>query len=78
MGSTGGPVSVYLLLVNKIFINRKMIEMGLARADRTCSHRHYTKFLKAERKFSGEDYANVKSSAGIIGEVEPVRSAIFR
>lgn len=43
------PVPVYIYLTNRLFINRKMIEMGLARASRTQRHRYYQRFLEAER-----------------------------
>ncbi len=46
--SAGAPVPAYLYLTNKLFINRKMIEMGLADADRQTYHRYRDKFLKAE------------------------------
>jgi modification methylase len=39
---------VYLRLTNKLFVNRKMIEMGLALADRSCVHKFRTKFIEAE------------------------------
>jgi len=42
------PLPVYLQLANKLFINRKMIETGLAVADRGCRHRLRDKFLAAE------------------------------
>ena len=38
----------YIYLPNKLFINRKMIEMGLARADREASHKYRAKFISAE------------------------------
>lgn len=40
----------YLYLTNKLFINRKMIEMGIADADRSYWHRYRNKFLEAEVK----------------------------
>ncbi len=46
--SPGAPIPAYLYLTNKLFVNRKMIEMGLADADRTVWHRYRDKFLKAE------------------------------
>ncbi|MCS7312765.1 MAG: site-specific DNA-methyltransferase [Acidobacteria bacterium] len=49
----GAPVPTYLYLTNRIFVNRKMIEMGLANADRTVGHRYREKFLEAEAKRSG-------------------------
>jgi DNA modification methylase len=53
---TGEPVPAYLYLSNRLFINRKMIEMGLARADRHCPHRYRQRFIKAEEQF----YARAK------------------
>ncbi len=50
----GAPVPAYLYLTNKLFVNRKMIEMGLADADRTVWHRYRDKFLEAEAKRNGE------------------------
>ena len=47
------PRQVYLLLSNKLFINRRMIEAGLARADRSRAHRHLARFVKAEEKATG-------------------------
>ncbi len=46
-------ISAYLYLSNKLFINRKMIEMGLAIADRNIEHKYKTKFIKAESKQHG-------------------------
>jgi DNA modification methylase len=43
-------VPVYLVLSNGLFINRKMIEMGLAKSEPTCRHRHSAKFVKAQEK----------------------------
>lgn len=51
--ANGAPVPAYLYLTNRLFVNRKMIEMGLADADRTCQHRYRAKFLEAEVKRSG-------------------------
>ena len=42
------PLPVYLQLANKLFVNRKMIEAGLATADRTTPHRLLKKFILAE------------------------------
>lgn len=50
--ASGAPIPVYLYLANKLFINRKMIEMGLADADRTVWHRYQDKFLEAEAKLA--------------------------
>jgi endonuclease YncB( thermonuclease family) len=44
---------VYLYLTNRLFVNRKMIEMGLAIADRNCSHRYRERFIAAEEKQNG-------------------------
>jgi DNA modification methylase/endonuclease YncB( thermonuclease family) len=43
-------IPAYLFLRNHLFVNRKMIEMGLADADRTIWHRYLKKFLQAEAK----------------------------
>jgi hypothetical protein len=43
---------VYLYLANKLFINRKMLEMGLASADRCRPHRLRERFLRAEAEAS--------------------------
>lgn len=45
-----GSIPAYLYLTNKIFINRKMIEMGLSDADRNSKHRYREKFIQAEEK----------------------------
>ena len=42
------PLPVYLQLTNKLFVNRKMIETGLAVADRDTPHRLMAKFVAAE------------------------------
>ena len=44
-----GVVLAYVYLTNKLFVNRKMIEMGLANADRSQPHRLRNRFLEAER-----------------------------
>ncbi len=44
-----GVVPVYVYLTNRLFVNRRMIEMGLARADRSVSHRWLERFVLAER-----------------------------
>jgi DNA modification methylase/endonuclease YncB( thermonuclease family) len=46
------PLPAYVYLTNRLFINRKMIEMGLAQADYTMPHRYLEKFLRcaAERR----------------------------
>lgn len=51
----GAPVPAYVYLTNRLFINRKMIEMGMARASRSQKHRYYQRFLAAE---SGVGKAN--------------------
>ncbi len=50
----GAPVPAYLYLANRLFVNRRMIEMGLADADRTVKHRYFEKFLEAEAKRVGK------------------------
>jgi len=47
------PVPAYLYLTNRLFVNRKMIEMGLANADRTVWHRYRERFLQAEAERNG-------------------------
>jgi len=47
------PVPAYLYLTNKLFVNRKMIAMGLADADRSVRHRYRDKFLETEAKRNG-------------------------
>ncbi|MGC8947578.1 MAG: DNA methyltransferase [Anaerolineae bacterium] len=49
----GAPVPAYLYLTNQLFVNRKMIEMGLADADRLAWHRYRDKFLEAEARRHG-------------------------
>lgn len=46
----GDIVSAYLYLTNRLFINRKMIEMGIADTDSTADHPLREKFLKAEAR----------------------------
>jgi DNA modification methylase len=46
--SLEGPLLAYVYLPNKLFVNRKMIEMGLATADRETFHKYREKFIKAE------------------------------
>lgn len=48
------PMPAYLYLTNRLFVNRKMIEMGIADADRTVWHRYREKFLQAEARRGGE------------------------
>lgn len=45
----GMPLPAYVYLTNRLFINRKMIEMGLARASRGQKHKFYQRFLEAEQ-----------------------------
>jgi DNA modification methylase len=47
-----GAVAAYLYLTNGLFVNRKMIEMGIADADPTVPHPLREKFLRAEVKRS--------------------------
>jgi len=47
------PLPAYVQLANKLFINRKMIEMGLAVADNNCRHRLQDKFLAAAKSAPG-------------------------
>jgi modification methylase len=49
----GEPTPAYVYLKNKIFINRKMIEMGFAIADRRSPHKMHGKFLLSEQKARG-------------------------
>jgi endonuclease YncB( thermonuclease family) len=49
-----GTVAAYLYLTNRLFVNRKMIEMGIADADPTTQHPLRGKFLKAEAKRDGK------------------------
>ncbi|MCS7001029.1 MAG: DNA methyltransferase [Candidatus Kapabacteria bacterium] len=44
------PLPAYVYLTNRLFINRKMIEMGIARASRHLQHRYYKRFIEAERE----------------------------
>ena len=46
---SGHPLSAYVYLSNRLFINRKMIEMGLARADTRKPHRFLQRFVECER-----------------------------
>ena len=47
------PLTAYVYLTNRLFINRKMIEMGLARAERERPHRYQHRFVQCEAKRSG-------------------------
>jgi endonuclease YncB( thermonuclease family) len=49
-----GTVAAYLYLTNRLFVNCKMIEMGIADADPTTQHPLREKFLKAEAKRDGK------------------------
>jgi DNA modification methylase/endonuclease YncB( thermonuclease family) len=44
----GIPQSAYLYLKNKIFINKKMIEMGIAIAERNIEYKFKSKFISSE------------------------------
>jgi DNA modification methylase/endonuclease YncB( thermonuclease family) len=44
------PPAAYVYLTNRLFINRKMIEMGLARAERGRPHRYQRRFMQCEAK----------------------------
>ncbi len=46
--SVENVLPAYVYLPNKLFINRKMIQMGLAKADRAASHKYKSKFISAE------------------------------
>ncbi|GIV05955.1 MAG: methyltransferase [Fimbriimonadales bacterium] len=48
--SEGAPLPAYVYLTNRLFINRKMIEMGIARASRSQKHRYAQRFLQAEQE----------------------------
>jgi endonuclease YncB( thermonuclease family) len=45
---SGQVLSAYVYLTNRLFINRKMIEMGLAQADRETPHRYLDRFATCE------------------------------
>ncbi len=49
----GQPVPAYLYLTNRLFINRKMIEMGLAKADRSRIYKYRERFIQAEENRNG-------------------------
>ncbi len=51
--SHNGHTAGYVYLSNRLFVNRKMIEMGLARADRDVQHRYRAKFIRAESAQDG-------------------------
>ncbi len=44
----GEPIGAYVYLTNRLFVNRKMIEMGLANADRTVMHKFRQKFIGSD------------------------------
>ncbi|MDW8184894.1 MAG: DNA methyltransferase [Anaerolineae bacterium] len=48
------PMPAYVYLSNRLFVNRKMIEMGLAEADRSTPHRFLEKFIRAEERRDGQ------------------------
>ena len=52
--SGDAPLPAYVHLTNKLFVNRKMIEAGLAVADRTHPHKYREKFLAAELAATNE------------------------
>jgi DNA modification methylase len=47
-GTNETPTPAYLYLTNRLFVNRKMIEMGLAHADRSRAYRYRERFIAAE------------------------------
>jgi len=49
-GASETPTPAYLYLTNRLFVNRKMIEMGLAHADRSRGYRYRERFIAAEEK----------------------------
>jgi DNA modification methylase len=49
-GASQTPTPAYLYLTNRLFVNRKMIEMGLAHADRSRGYRYRERFIAAEEK----------------------------
>jgi DNA modification methylase len=49
-GASETPTPTYLYLTNRLFVNRKMIEMGLAQADRNHAYRYRERFIAAEEK----------------------------
>lgn len=48
------PPAAYVYLANRLFVNRKMIEMGLAQADESTRYQYKEKFLAAQRKAYGK------------------------
>jgi DNA modification methylase len=49
-GNHQTPTPAYIYLTNRLFVNRKMIEMGLAHADRSRGYRYRERFIAAEEK----------------------------
>jgi len=49
-GTNETPTPAYLYLTNRLFVNRKMIEMGLAHADRNHAYCYRERFIAAEGK----------------------------
>jgi DNA modification methylase len=52
-GASQTPTPAYLYLTNRLFVNRKMIEMGLAHSDRSCVYCYRERFIAAEGKRNG-------------------------
>ncbi|MFN4032808.1 MAG: DNA methyltransferase [Fimbriimonadales bacterium] len=48
----GAPLPAYVYLTNRLFVNRKMIEMGFAQASKSQPHKYYKRFIKAEQEVS--------------------------
>jgi DNA modification methylase len=48
--ANGTTRPVYVYLTNRLFVNRKMIEMGLAQADRSRNYRYRRRFEEVEEK----------------------------
>lgn len=48
----GAPLPAYVYLTNRLFVNRKMIEMGIAQASRSQPHKYYKRFIEAEQEAS--------------------------
>ena len=49
-GNHQTPTPAYIYLTNRLFVNRKMIEMGLAHVDRNRGYRYRERFIAAEEK----------------------------
>ncbi len=77
-----GTVVAHLYLTNRPFVNRKMIEMGIADADLITQHPLREKFLKAEAKRDGralgegKQIYNPEVIAEIQTEVERLRKGM--